>query len=152
MCFKATSHIEKIRLFVKVNRSSNCWEWQGKKNASGHGRVWWKGKNWIVHRLLFESVFGSLPYMTDVHHLCENPACLNPSHLVPLSRTHHLTVTRVFNGSRNASKRFCKNGHELTADNTYVYQQRKPHRTCRKCVLTSQHERYFRLRQIGPTP
>ena len=70
----------------RVNKAgyNECWEWQGAKATSGHGRVMAEGKVWWVHRLAYESSKGSLPewsFDAEVQHSCNNPACCNPLHL-----------------------------------------------------------------------
>lgn len=72
--------------------SSECWHWLGAKtNEQGHGRVWWRGRMVLVHRLAVALARGRVPSGKMVCHLCDNPPCCNPEHLMcGSSRTNQL--------------------------------------------------------------
>jgi hypothetical protein len=63
---------------------SGCWLWQGRRNHQGYGlwREHASGKNWVVHRLIWE-LFNDQPVPDglQVCHTCDNPPCCNPEHL-----------------------------------------------------------------------
>ena len=62
-----------------------CWEWTGHKNAGGYGSVTaipLGGTGMMLaHRAAWEHAFGSIPSGRCVLHMCDNPACCNPTHL-----------------------------------------------------------------------
>lgn len=62
-----------------------CWPFQGPTYASGHG-VYYIGKlnfgTRSAHRVAFLLANGCQPAELMVRHLCGNPACCNPAHLV----------------------------------------------------------------------
>lgn len=57
-----------------------CWEWQGPKRK-GYGRLTIAGKNYSVHRLIFEELVGPIAAGLVVMHTCDNPPCCRPDHL-----------------------------------------------------------------------
>jgi len=77
------------RFWAKVDRRAEgeCWEWHGWRNAKGYGmfRPDWKGNARRVHRLAYELLVGSIPPGLALDHLCRNRACVNPSHLEPVT-------------------------------------------------------------------
>lgn len=66
---------------------SGCWEWTGGVFNEGrkglcYGRVWFKGRNRTVHRLVWEEFYGEIPEGLEVCHICDNPKCWRPEHLI----------------------------------------------------------------------
>lgn len=43
------------------------------------------GSNWLTYRFLYVHFFGGHHGSKELHHLCRVPACVNPSHLVPVT-------------------------------------------------------------------
>ena len=69
----------KARCLVK---DDGCWLWQG---LISRGYPLYFGKR--AHRLAYEQARG--PIREVLHHLCENPSCCNPEHLVDMSQSEH---------------------------------------------------------------
>lgn len=60
---------------------SGCWEWRGNRNASGYGRITYRGEYLIASRAML--ALHSPPGTGDLvtRHKCDNPPCVNPDHL-----------------------------------------------------------------------
>lgn len=77
------------RFWNKVARRgpAECWEWQGYRASSGHGRVSLgfsaKGERLRdgAHRWAWVLTNGPIPDGLCVCHRCDNPPCCNPVHL-----------------------------------------------------------------------
>lgn len=58
-----------------------CWEWQGQRDKDGYGVISLEGKPCRTHRLAFRITNGRHPNGM-VRHICDNPPCCNPNHLL----------------------------------------------------------------------
>jgi hypothetical protein len=70
----------KDRILDRVLKGS-CWEWQGSKTREGYGRIYAHGRYTMVHRAMWEELYGCIPEGMKVCHKCDNPSCCNPDHL-----------------------------------------------------------------------
>lgn len=71
-----------------VDPRTGCWIWQGSL-VSGYGKLSWHGKIEWAHRVYYEIANGPPPPGRQVHHECENRACVNPAHLTLLTPRDH---------------------------------------------------------------
>jgi hypothetical protein len=73
------------RFWKKVDRKgdSDCWTWTGAKCKKGYGRFADDdGSKTLVHRFSLELALGrKLLDGLNALHSCDNPSCVNPSHL-----------------------------------------------------------------------
>lgn len=66
---------------VDVRSPSECWTWKGHLMEGDYGRFRLNGRNPLSHRLSLELVRGVLSPDLYALHTCDNPPCVNPSHL-----------------------------------------------------------------------
>lgn len=64
---------------VAVSGPDDCWEWQGYRQESGHGKSRFEDRVEYTHRIAFFLAHGVMPPV--VRHNCDNPPCCNARHL-----------------------------------------------------------------------
>lgn len=74
--------LEKLYSGANVRGADECWEWRRMTDRKGYGRIRWGGRQRPAHRLMYEITFGEAPPALQVRHKCDNPPCINPSHLL----------------------------------------------------------------------
>lgn len=70
------------RFWDKVKIGDGCWEWQAGKRKHGYGSFRTDKGPQKAHRVAYELWHGTDPSNKNVLHLCGNPACCRPDHLV----------------------------------------------------------------------
>ena len=104
--------------------------WRSRRKRDRHGCHVWQGKllrgygrfhTSPAHVWGWRNVYGrELPDGFDLHHTCGNRACVNPRHLVVLSKAAHRAV-------HDAARTHCPQGHAYDARNARQ-------RVCKQCA------------------
>jgi hypothetical protein len=67
-----------------VNTDTGCWEWQ-RHISDEYGRIGHRK----AHQVFYRRFRGPIPRNRVLHHVCENKRCVNPDHLLPVTRSEH---------------------------------------------------------------
>lgn len=80
---KGQSLSERYWSKVRIAGPDECWEWQAGKHSYGYGKFWVDGKTRGAHQVAWEwANHQEVPRGMVVRHTCDNPACVNPAHLL----------------------------------------------------------------------
>lgn len=72
---------------VDKRGEDECWNWTGKLQQ-GRGRFQGRGRLELAHVYSYELHSGKkVPEGKEIDHKCQNPSCVNPQHLRPVTRT-----------------------------------------------------------------
>jgi len=72
---------KKFAIKSKGRNEKGCWIWSGRKDKNGYGSLRDGHKMKRAHRVAWEIHKGPIPAGVMVLHKCNNPSCVNPSHL-----------------------------------------------------------------------
>lgn len=114
---------------VKVDVSSGCWNWQGAGDR--YGVITRNGRSRGAHRYFYETLVASIPAGLQIDHLCRNTRCVNPNHMEPVTGRVN-TLRGDGPTAQNAVKAYCDAGHAFDTDNTYVRDEGRYCRACRR--------------------
>ena len=104
--------------------------WTASRNYRGYGQVKIRGKMVGAHRVSFLWHHGEIPDGLELDHLCRNTACVNPSHLEPVTGTENKRRSIEVITTRNLFKPLCPNSHQYTIV-----------RVCKTCKAEGQRRR-----------
>jgi len=81
---------------------NECWPWKGPKSKKGYGYCKGPGER-LAHRRVYIECRGPIPEGYVIMHLCNNPNCCNPSHLIV--GTHKMNMEhKVMSGRQKGGR------------------------------------------------
>src|SRR3990167_1938243 len=98
----------RIRFENKFIRGNDCWNWTAYRCAYGYGKIMVNGKKESANRIAYQLYVGTIPSGMLVCHICDNPACVKPSHL--FLGTNYDNMSDMKNKGRSGDHRGVLNG------------------------------------------
>lgn len=118
---------------VKITSTEGCWLWLGGKKRNGYGTFRSEGKTYTAHRVAWFYLYGELPpsHMLACH-TCDNPSCVNPSHLFLGTHSDNALDSVVKGRWANPKTTHCPHGHPYAGENLRYTPDGA--RVCRTCA------------------
>lgn len=71
-----------IKNNVTIDEIAGCWNWNKSVTSAGYGQFKRNKKYWTTHRFVYTQIYGEIPDGMVIRHMCHNPRCCNPEHLL----------------------------------------------------------------------
>jgi hypothetical protein len=91
------------RFWVWVEKTDTCWNWVGRLDANGYGRMHTPAGQFMAHRISWAIEHGAADTSLYLDHICHNAACVRPAHLRPATakqNAENLLPIRAASGYR----------------------------------------------------
>ena len=143
-----------IRFLGKVIHKgpSECWPWIGAVRgvARPYGMIWESNRNRAASQVAWEWLHGVVfPAGLEACHTCDNPRCVNPSHIFPGTRSDNMRDASAKGrmGTQMLNQTHCKHGHLFAGANLHVSPD--GHRVCRACKRSATRRRRELIRALS---
>ena len=101
---------------IKVD-DNECWSWDAYKLKDGYGRFRLDHRMMLAHRMSWIIEHGkNIPDGLQVCHACDNPSCVNPTHLFLGTQSENMNDC-VDKGRLGERKGECNRNSRLTKEN-----------------------------------
>lgn len=100
-----------------IEQNSGCWVWNYTRTSNNYGLLTINGEQVPAHRFAYQWFIGEISDGLFVCHSCDNPPCVNPSHLFLGTHSDNMRDASDKGRLKNGGREGAKNGRaKLTED------------------------------------
>jgi len=112
---KITDSIIIDRFLSRIDQKSSdeCWPWLGGTTPSNRGMMRVDGQQTNVYRISFRIFCGEIEANKVIMHKCDNPNCVNPSHLIKGTQQDNVNDMYAKNRQRHTPSIGSNNGRAV---------------------------------------
>ena len=103
--------------WARTAQAGNCLEWTGRMlppkalgATKGYGLIRWQGRRQVAHRVSWQITHGLIPMGMQVCHHCDNPPCVEPTHLFLGTNADNQEDRRLKNAAARSARRRERSG------------------------------------------
>jgi hypothetical protein len=124
------------RFWEKVDKTGDCWVWKAHLLYNGYGRFSINLKTEYSHRVAWFLEHGEWPKGKHVTHICDNPACVRPDHLVLGTVEDNMADRNAKKRQYNHKKLHCRHGMPFSYEGKY-----RIAKDCSVCEISRQYKK-----------
>jgi hypothetical protein len=147
MAKRRRSEEERFWAKVQVNELTGCWEWNAGIKKDYARFVMSDDSKILSHVWAYLYCIGDYNRSLDMHHNCDNPACVNPKHLEPMEHDRHMILSSRNQCTVNSMKLYCKYGHMMAGENI-AWSKGKNGKRYRHCLICQRIYKRDRMRAL----
>lgn len=113
---------------IEIDPTYGCWIWLGHSDKrNGQALIWRGNAPFAAYRAVYESLVGEIPPGMFLEHGCNDPRCVRPAHLEPVTKSEN-EKRKMFRYRCRIKK--CKRGHDMEFNAAITPRNGRVCRTC----------------------
>lgn len=136
---------DRQRFLAHLAFDGDCVVWKSSLTTSGYAQFTVEGRKRYAHRWFWEHEIGPVPAGMELDHLCRNRACVNLTHLEPVTPRENVRrgTSPIADGMRQTH---CVNGHPFAGENLLI--RNNGQRACRICCRENARRKRSRAKEL----